>query len=89
MSSNSTRCELAAAVRRVNAAYRRVPESARPDINAQTWRDLEAEIDRAAAKGDREVALLAVEKWEANALVELERAVQDTAPRPFVGAGER
>ena len=83
MSSNSTRCELAAAIRRVNAAFNRCPPSVRPAVDGDAWRDLEAEIDRASAKGDREVALLAIERWESYALGELEAAVDAALPRPY------
>jgi hypothetical protein len=63
--------ELAAAVRRVGAAYNRLAEAERPDINAQEWRDLEAAIDRHCARGDRDSALAAVEHWEAAAMRQL------------------
>lgn len=53
--------ELAAAVRRVNAAYVRLPESVRPDIGG--WNALDAELDAACAGDDRERAVEAIREW--------------------------
>lgn len=53
--------ELAHAVRAVNAAYLRIPESYRPEV--ATWTPLECEVDAACAASDRERALRAIEAW--------------------------
>lgn len=53
--------ELAAAVRRVNAAYARLPESDRPDIGG--WNALDTELDAACASDDRERAVSAIREW--------------------------
>jgi hypothetical protein len=62
------RLELAAAVRRVNAAYARVPEDSWPLVDDERWRTLEAEIDAAIGSEDRARALAAIEAWESHAL---------------------
>lgn len=80
---NSIRTELAAAVRKVAAAYRQTPEAIRPEVDTARWRELEAEIDSLIAKGDRESALLAIEQWQAFALGELQRAADESTVRPF------
>ena len=77
--------ELAAAIRRVGAAYNRCPPAVRPEVNSDHWRQLEAEIDAAAARGDRDTALVAIEQWEHVAMAELGRAVDQVTPRPFAG----
>jgi DNA-binding FadR family transcriptional regulator len=59
--------ELAAAVRRVNALYTRIPEQRRPDVNAERWQELEHEIDRACKAGDPDRALRAIAAWEDHA----------------------
>jgi hypothetical protein len=60
--------ELAAAVRRVNAHYTRLPENGDRPLLAESWNGLEAEIDRYSAHGDIDSALLAIANWEASAL---------------------
>jgi hypothetical protein len=62
----SIRAELAAAVRRVNAAYYRCPEP-RPEVIGQTWSRLEFEIDAAIGSDDPGRALRAIAAWEAHA----------------------
>jgi hypothetical protein len=59
--------ELAAAVRRINALYMRIPEGRRPNVDGSRWRELEAQIDARCAAGDREGALHAIESWERHA----------------------
>ena len=62
----SIRAELAAAVRRINAAYYRCPEP-RPEVIGQTWSRLETEIDAAVRSDDRDSrALRAIAAWEAH-----------------------
>lgn len=53
--------ELAAAIRRVNAAYLAIPERHRPA--AAPWAALELEVDAACAAGDRDRALAAIAAW--------------------------
>jgi hypothetical protein len=67
----SVNAELAAAVRRVNALYVRVPEDRWPDVNAERWARLEARIDSALRLGQRTAALRAIEDWERHATREL------------------
>lgn len=47
--------ELAAAVRRINTIHDRIPADDQPDLAGESWRTLEAELDRAAGVGDRAV----------------------------------
>ncbi len=56
--------ELAAAVRRVNVIRDRIPAVEQPDLAGESWRRLEAELDRASGVGDREAALRAIRKKE-------------------------
>lgn len=62
---------LASAVRRVAAAYERRPAAHRPEINSQEWSALEAEINAACARGDRDSAGAAIDRWERHAMNEL------------------
>ena len=62
----SIRSELAAAARRVNAAFYRCPEP-RPTVIGETWSKLEAEIDAAITHGDDDRTLRAIHEWEAHA----------------------
>lgn len=66
--------EAAAAVRRVGAAYERIPEPLRPEIDTDRWHQLEREIDEACAEEDRDGALAAIAAWERHALDELGEA---------------
>ncbi len=59
---------LAAAIRRVNSAYYRLPEDRRPDVTGERWTALEREIDEAAEFGDRDRALKAIADWQGHAL---------------------
>lgn len=65
---------LAGAIRKINALYLRIPESRRPDVNADRWPVLEAEIDRVCAAGDADAALLAIAEYEDFATRMLEEA---------------
>jgi DNA-binding GntR family transcriptional regulator len=56
----TVRAELAAAVRRLNVAFHKLPKEARPNI---TWRDIDDTLE-ALASGDRERALAAIDDWE-------------------------
>ena len=67
---------LAAAIRRVNAAYNRLPESDRPEVDNEVWRRMEHAIDDACSVGDLEAALEAISDWETFALRELEEAAK-------------
>lgn len=70
--------DLSAAFARVAKLYAAVPEHLRPDVNGERWQQLEAEIDRACGAGDRDAALLAIERWE--------RHASDVLTRLFVSA---
>jgi len=59
------RGELAAAVRRANALYRRHPEP-RPAVIGDSWDALERELDAAFEAEDRERALSAIRGWLAH-----------------------
>ena len=64
---------LAAALERVNDRFARTPGADRLDVNAPSWRALEAEIDGAFAAGDGESATAAVNRWEIHALRQLRK----------------
>lgn len=66
--------ELALSVRKVNAAYHRLPESCRPDILGEMWTKLEVELDRRCAADDREGALQAIAAWHQHAISVIEEA---------------
>ncbi len=67
--------ELAAAVRRVNALYRKVPDEHRPDATGERWDALEAELDARCGAGDRAGALRAIADWEQHVTGVLTRAL--------------
>ncbi len=69
----SPRSELAAAVRRVNAAFHRLPESGQGGVDLSVDA-LEHEVAAAADEGNRERALAAVRAWEGHQLAAIERA---------------
>ncbi len=60
MSINSVRCELATAIRQVNASYRALPPEKRPEVR---WSVMDDTLDMALKSRDREQALTAVEAW--------------------------
>jgi hypothetical protein len=62
---------LANAVRQVNAAYNRLPESRRPDVH---WEGVDTEVDAAIASGDRGRALAAIRAWKQHHLAMFEEA---------------
>jgi len=59
---------LAEAVLDVSEASAALPAQLRPDLTGERWQDLEAEIDRACATGDRDGALHAIETWKERTL---------------------
>jgi hypothetical protein len=65
---------LANAIRQVNAAFNRLPESRRPD--PAEWGNLDAELDAACLSGDRDRAMAAIRAWREHWLHELERAAR-------------
>lgn len=67
---------LAAAIRRINAAFYAIPEPYRPDPNSDRWLALEAEIDRACAAGDADAALIAIARYEGHAMRVLKGAAE-------------
>lgn len=79
---------LANAIRQVNAAFYRLPESRRPD--SVESRGLDAELDAACVSGNRERAMAAIRAWRDHWLYEFERPARlesagpETAPH---GAG--
>jgi hypothetical protein len=62
MTAPTIRTELAAAVRAVNAAYSRLPEPARKQIEIH-FDGLDREVDAAILADDRERALRAIAAW--------------------------
>lgn len=58
---------LSEAMARVAAIYAEIPEASRPDVTGERWAALEADVDRAGGSGDRDAALLAIERWEQHA----------------------
>jgi hypothetical protein len=67
------RAELAAAVRAVNAAFNRLPVSARKQIDPRTD-PVEDEIDAAMLADDRDRALAAIRAWRGYWLDRIARA---------------
>lgn len=59
--------ELAATIRRVNAASRRNPNAAGSKI-AESWTALEEDVDRHCTSGDAASARSAIERWESSML---------------------
>ena len=66
------RAELAAAIRAINVALRRMPESARSQIDPRT-EPVEAEVNAAALAGDRDRALAAIRAWRGSWLDRIEQ----------------
>lgn len=73
MTPPTIRAELAAAIRRVNAAFNRLSDEAQRQIDP-TVDACEAEVDAAILAGDRERALAAIRAWRGNWLDRIERA---------------
>jgi hypothetical protein len=69
---------LAVAIKRLNEAYRALPEP-RPAVDDSDWRQLEAAIDAAFAAGDCERALRAIADWEQHGADVLGRAEREAA----------
>lgn len=65
--------QLAAAVRKVNAAFYAIPENVRPDPAG--WDGLDREVDAACAARDRERALAAIAAWEGHWLSTFSRCL--------------
>jgi hypothetical protein len=70
---SSIRCELAAAVRAVNAAYGRLPRSIQDGVEIQYDR-FEADVDAAIFAGDRDGAARAITAWREHWIGEFEKA---------------
>jgi hypothetical protein len=78
VSAPSILAELAAGIRRVNAAFNRLPPKVQESI-AIAYDDLEAKVDQAILADDREAALAAIGDWQRHWL----EAFQDNGgPRP-------
>jgi hypothetical protein len=71
----SIRAELAAAVRRVNAAYAALPPSVAESIDI-AFDGFEAEVDSAILAGDRARALDAIAAWRGYWLDRFEKAAR-------------
>jgi hypothetical protein len=67
---------LNAAMRRISAAYERLPEARRPDVNGPGWGERENAIDAAYVARNRAEFDQAVEEWERFALAQFERAAR-------------
>jgi hypothetical protein len=67
----SLRAELARAIRRVNAAYNKLPESERPDV---TWGEIDDRLEAAVAGDDRDLALAEIAHWRDRHLAMFEGA---------------
>lgn len=86
----SVNAELAAAIRRVNAAYNRVPGDLRDEIEigGEAWRQLEDRFEQAVeARHDAE-ALAAVDAWEGFALRQIEAVWSPETEREQIEAHE-
>ena len=75
MAANSIRNELAAAIRAVNAAFARLPEAARSQMDLSTD-DRDRELDRALLQDDRARALAAINSWRDHHLALIRRAAR-------------
>lgn len=69
----SVRSELAAAVRKVNAAFARLPAEAQGQVDVAVD-PVEAEVDAAILAGDRDRAIAAIRAWCGYWLDRIERA---------------
>lgn len=63
---------LGEAVNRIRPIWESCPDP-RPDIAGEAWHALEAELDRACGSGERDLALLAIRRWEDRTLDVLQR----------------
>ena len=72
MSETSTRTELAAAVRAVNAAFARLPREIQDHIEIASD-DLDRELDRALLADDRRRAMAAINTWRDHHLAQIRR----------------
>lgn len=75
MTAPSVRAELAAAVRKVNAEYSRLPRSAQDRIEVRAD-PVEAAVNSSILAGDRERALAAVAAWRSYWLRRFEEATK-------------
>lgn len=71
----TVRSELAAAIRAVNAEYRRLPENARTQLDLSTD-DFDRELDRALLADDRPRALRTIETWKGHHIAMIRRAAR-------------
>jgi hypothetical protein len=71
VSENSIRCELAAALRAVAAAYRQLPANQRPDVS---WAATDEILEEALTAGSRKKALSAISEWRTHWLALFEAA---------------
>lgn len=78
---------LSAAVDRVRRMSEQLPDHLQPDLAGERWHRLEGQIDRACGNGDRDAALLAIERWERHASEILTRLLVHAPLR--AGEGER
>jgi hypothetical protein len=75
MTAASIRTELAAAIRKVNAEFARLPRQVQDSI-VISYDDLDKEIDAAILADDRARALAALRAWVQHWLATLEEAAQ-------------
>jgi len=75
MTAPTIRTELAAAVRAVNAAYNRLSENARTQIDPRTD-PVEIEVDAAVLAGDRDRAMDAIRAWRGYWIDRIERVAR-------------
>lgn len=73
MTVPTLRCELAAAVRAVNAAYFRLPAEAQDQLDV-TVDPVECEVDAAVLADDRPRAMRAIDAWRRHWLAEIAEA---------------
>lgn len=69
------RAQLAAAVRRVNAEFNRLPTSVQNRIEI-SWHGVDAEVDAAILAGDRPRAEAAIAAWKRHWLATFEEATK-------------
>jgi hypothetical protein len=77
--------ELAAAIRKVNAAFDRLPSSVQGEVEI-AFPELEAEVNLAIIAGEREKALAAIAKWRDHLLALFaDKVCPRPDPRTVVG----